>query len=91
MKRRSTPRRTCDAAGCTAPGSHAAPFCPAHWRTIPQPIRDRITDAKRAGRFRDFAAACLEARNLHARRARAAVTTPQAAYANAARLLGERE
>jgi hypothetical protein len=65
MKRAARPARTCDAPGCSIEVRRGVLMCRPHWYQTPRLLRETISEAWRAKRFRDWSAACLEARRWH--------------------------
>ncbi len=91
MRRRAArPPRCCQAPGCTAPVKLR--FCLTHWKQIPAQLRAAITLAWKQGRISDLSTHCLEAaRGLAATTSPATPrVSPEQAFANAQRLMGER-
>lgn len=87
----------CDVPGCTRTRASWQRLCDPCFDALPREIRNRIIEMRRIGRNADWRAACKNAARHLAQIARPASpalrprVTPQQAFANQQRLLGEHD
>lgn len=87
----------CDVPGCTRTRASWQRLCTTCYAALPNDIRNRIIESRRHGRNPDWRAACKKAARHLAQIARPASpalrprVTPQQAFANQQRLLGEQD